>query len=55
MNVVRHLPFWLPFHRAAKKGREMIDGMVTKPYEHAKRETVLELVVFALIIAKLTP
>ncbi|KAM5543795.1 hypothetical protein V8D89_002412 [Ganoderma adspersum] len=35
---MRHLPSWLPFHQAAKKGHNMIDELVTKPYEHVKRE-----------------
>nr|VWP02507.1 Arg-6 protein [Ganoderma boninense] len=37
-HVLKHLPSWLPFHQAAKKGRDMIDELVTKPYEHVKRE-----------------
>ena len=40
---MRYLPSWLPFHRAAKKGRDMIDELVTKPFEHVKREMVCAL------------
>ena len=44
MSVVKHLPSWFPFHQEAKKGRRMIDELVTKPYEHVKREMVRWLV-----------
>ncbi len=40
---MKHLPSWLPFHQEAKKGRDMIDELVTKPYEHVKREMVCAL------------
>ena len=39
-DVVKHLPSWLPFQKEAQKGREMIERLVSKPFEHVKREMV---------------
>ncbi|EJF59311.1 cytochrome P450 [Dichomitus squalens LYAD-421 SS1] len=35
---MKHLPSWVPFQQEAKQGREMIERLVTKPFEHVKRE-----------------
>ena len=39
-QAVKHLPAWVPFRREAKKGYSMINRLVTKPYEHVKRDIV---------------
>ncbi|KAJ7618383.1 cytochrome P450 [Roridomyces roridus] len=33
--VMKYLPSWMPFQQEAKKGREMIESLVTKPYNYA--------------------
>ncbi|EED79605.1 predicted protein, partial [Postia placenta Mad-698-R] len=38
MPFLKHLPSWVPFQREASTGREMIERLVSKPYEHVKRE-----------------
>lgn len=38
---VKYLPAWIPFnhiHDTAASGRAEIEGLVTRPYEHVKRE-----------------
>ncbi|KJA22869.1 hypothetical protein HYPSUDRAFT_66825 [Hypholoma sublateritium FD-334 SS-4] len=36
--AMRYLPAWVSFQREAKKGRAMIESLVTKPFEHVKQE-----------------
>lgn len=38
--AMKYLPSWLPFQRKARFGKEMIEEMVIKPFEHVKREMV---------------
>lgn len=38
--VVKYLPSWIPFKQHAKKGQEMIERLVTKPYKHVIEEMV---------------
>ncbi|EED84236.1 predicted protein, partial [Postia placenta Mad-698-R] len=40
MPFLKHLPSWVPFQREASTGREMIERLVTKPFEHVKRAMV---------------
>ncbi|KAI0764639.1 cytochrome P450 [Fomes fomentarius] len=35
---MKHLPSWLPFQRSARQGKDMIDRLVTKPFEHVNAE-----------------
>ncbi|KAH9896527.1 cytochrome P450 [Cubamyces lactineus] len=35
---MKHLPSWLPFQKEATRGRDMIDTLVTMPFEHVKRD-----------------
>ncbi|KAI0635409.1 cytochrome P450 [Trametes polyzona] len=39
MPWMKYLPSWLPFHKEALHGREMIDRMVSKPFDLVMRET----------------
>ncbi len=41
--LVKYLPSWVSFQREARKGRDMIESLVAKPFEHVKREMVGEL------------
>ncbi|CCM05003.1 uncharacterized protein FIBRA_07202 [Fibroporia radiculosa] len=38
MPSLKYLPSWVPFQREASKGREMIESLASKPFEHVKRE-----------------
>ena len=40
MPPVKHLPRWLPFHRRAAHGRQMIETHVTVPFEQVKADIV---------------
>jgi len=35
---VKYLPSWVPFQQEAKKGKHMIDHLVTMPFDQVKRE-----------------
>ncbi|KAI0666405.1 cytochrome P450 [Trametes maxima] len=35
---LKYLPSWMPFHKAARKGYDMIDRLVTKPFERVQQE-----------------
>ncbi|KAI0746389.1 cytochrome P450 [Daedaleopsis nitida] len=35
---MKHLPSFLPFQKVAKKGKEMVDILVSRPFEHVKDE-----------------
>jgi len=38
MPILKHLPSWVSFQKEAVKGKEMIETLVTKPFEHVKRQ-----------------
>ena len=38
--LVKYLPSWVSFQREARKGRDVIESLVTKPFEHVKQEMV---------------
>ncbi|KAI0919557.1 hypothetical protein AcV5_001591 [Taiwanofungus camphoratus] len=38
LPFLKHLPSWVPFQREARKGKEMIERLVTKPFEHVKQQ-----------------
>ncbi|KAJ3552582.1 hypothetical protein NM688_g4079 [Phlebia brevispora] len=36
--IMKRLPEWVPFHKEAKIGKDMIERLVTKPFEHVKAQ-----------------
>ena len=40
LTAVKYLPSWLPFQKTGRQGKEMIERLVTKPFEHVKHEIV---------------
>lgn len=40
MRAVKYLPSWVPFQREARKGKAMIEHMITRPFLHVKDEMV---------------
>ncbi|EKM49581.1 uncharacterized protein PHACADRAFT_154053 [Phanerochaete carnosa HHB-10118-sp] len=36
--ILKHLPSWVPFQKEAKVGREMIERLAARPFEHVKTE-----------------
>ncbi|THH21271.1 hypothetical protein EW146_g251 [Bondarzewia mesenterica] len=38
LPFLKYLPSWVPFQRYAVKGKDMIESLVTRPFEHVKRE-----------------
>ncbi|KAK7461271.1 hypothetical protein VKT23_008447 [Stygiomarasmius scandens] len=38
LPFLKHLPSWVPFQKEAATGKEMIERLVTLPFEHVKKE-----------------
>ncbi|KAG5635497.1 hypothetical protein H0H81_011032 [Sphagnurus paluster] len=37
LPFLKHLPSWVPFQKKAAHGREMVERLMTTPFEHVKR------------------